>query len=177
MPVVTVSRQYAAGGSDIARMVSDRLGWPLIDNQFVERVAAQVGLPRQEVESREERVPSLIERLARALAISSPEAFIATAEPPDARFGTEEALVRATESVIRQAVQDEPHLVMVGRGAQACLASRDDSLHVFIVAPRETRIATASCRLAVARSKAEDTVDRTDDGRRRYVRAYYDRDW
>jgi cytidylate kinase len=177
MPVVTISRQYASGGSDIARIVAQRLAWQLVDNQFVDRVAEQAGLPRKEVEEREERVPGLVERLARALAISSPEAFVATVEPPEARFGTEEALVRATETVIRQAVREEPNLVMVGRGAQACLAPRDDSMHVFIEAPRETRVEVAIHRLSVARNEAEEVLDRKDDGRRRYVKTYYDRDW
>ncbi len=177
MPVVTISRQYASGGSDIARIVSRRLAWQLVDNQLVDRVAEQAGLPREEVEEREERVPGLVERLARALAISSPEAFVATAEPPEARFGTEEALVRATETVIRQAVREEANLVMVGRGAQACLAAREDSLHVFIVAPRETRVDVAIQRLGVARPEAQEVLDRKDDGRRRYVRTYYDREW
>lgn len=177
MPVITISRQYASGGSDIARIVAQQLGWQLVDNQFVDRVAEQAGLPREEVEEREERVPGLVERLARALAISSPEAFVATAEPPQARFGTEEELVRATETVIRQAVQEESRLVMVGRGAQACLPQQEASMHVFIVAPREVRIDDAIQRLGVDRSKAEEVLDRKDDGRRRYVRTYYDREW
>ncbi len=177
MPVITVSRQYASGGSDIARIVAERLEWQLVDNQFVERVAEQVGLPREEVEEREERVPGLIERLARALAISSPEAFVATAEPPEARFGTEEALARATETVIKQAVQEESNLVMVGRGAQACLAQHEDSLHVFIVAPRERRISVAAGRLGVDKGVATERLDRKDNGRRRYVKTYYDRVW
>lgn len=177
MPVITISRQYASGGSEIARAVAHRLGWPLVDNQFVDRVAEQTQLPPKEVEEREERVPSLVERLARALAVSSPEAFVAAANPPQARFGTEEELARATEFVIGQAVREEPNLVMVGRGAQACLAQREDSMHVYIVAPRETRLATAMKRLSVDRETAEGILDRKDEGRRRYVKTYYDRDW
>src|SRR2546430_2170793 len=38
-PVITVTRQYGSGGSDIARLVAERLGWELVDNEFVEEVA------------------------------------------------------------------------------------------------------------------------------------------
>ena len=39
-PLVTITRQYASGGSEIARLVAERLpGWTLIDNEFVEQVA------------------------------------------------------------------------------------------------------------------------------------------
>jgi cytidylate kinase len=50
-------------------------------------------------------------------------------------------------------------------------------LHVFVVAPRDARVAAAIQRLAVARNEAEEVLDRKDDGRRRYVKTYYDRDW
>ncbi len=177
MPVITFSRQYASGGSTIARLVAGRLGWQLVDNEFLDLVAEQAGLSRKEVEQREERVPGLAERLARALAISSPEVFVATGVPPESRFGTEAELVRATEAVINQAVREEEKLILVGRGAQAYLAEHRDTLHVYVVAPREAQVQAAAERLGVSRKEAEDCIDKTDDGRRRYVKTHYDRDW
>ena len=177
MPVITISRQYASGGSNIAKLVAERLGWHVVDNELVERVAEQAGLSPGEVAAREERVPSLIERIARALAISSPEVFVTTGESPATRFDRESDLVKATEAVVAQAVREEARLVLVGRGAQAILAQHEDALHVFVVAPREVRIAAAMRRLEIPRDEAEETLDRTDDGRRRYVKTYYDREW
>ena len=52
-PVITVTRQYGSGGSDIARLVAERLGWELVDNQFVEEVARRAGVPPAEVAQRE----------------------------------------------------------------------------------------------------------------------------
>lgn len=176
MAVITISRQYASGGSDVAKRVASRLGWTLIDNEFVDRVAARAGMTPEEVEERQERVPSMVERLARALAISSPEVFVATGEPPDARFGREEDLVKATEAVIAHAVQ-EGNVVLVGRGAQSYLAEQQDTLHVYIVAPRNIRVEAAMQRLSLSREDAEDAVDRTDEGRRRYVKTHYGREW
>lgn len=176
MAVITISRQYASGGSSIARTVAERLDWHLFDNEFVDRVAQQVGMSRREVEEREERVPGLVERLARALAVASPEVFVATGEPPEVQFGREADLVRATEAVIKQAVQ-QGNAVLVGRGAQAFLAEQRDTLHVYIVAPREHRIRAAMERLGCSRKDAEEMVDETDAGRRRYVKEHYKRQW
>lgn len=177
MAVITLSRQYASGGSNIARLVAEHLGWQLVDNEFVDAVAEQAGVSRQEVEEREERVPGLVERIARALAISSPEVFVTTGEPAAMQFGTEADLVRATEVVITRLVEEEPHLIMVGRGAQACLAQHEDAMHVYVVAPRAVRIEAAMRRLSIDRDEAEEAVHRTDAGRRRYVKAHYDRVW
>ena len=159
MPVITISRQFAAGGSMVASMVAERLGWQLVDNELIDRVAAQAGLPPQEVAAREERVPALIERIARALAISSPEVFVTTGEPAEARFDREADLVRATEAVIAETVRDTPKLILVGRGAQACLAQREDSLHIFLVAPVEDRVAAAITRLGLTRAEAKERVE------------------
>jgi hypothetical protein len=78
-PVITVTRQYASGGAALAREVAEALGWTVIDNQFVDEVARRAGLPPAEVAGREERAPGLLERLARTLAVASPEMFITSA--------------------------------------------------------------------------------------------------
>jgi cytidylate kinase len=174
--VITISRQYASGGSSIARLVAQHLGWTLIDNEFVDRVAAQAGMPRQEVAKLEERVAGLMERLARALAVSSPELFVTTGETPTTGPSKEDEIVRVTERVITEAAQHD-HVVLVGRGAQAYLAERADTLHVYVVGPREVRIARAMDRLKATRKDAEHTVDDIDNGRRQYVRQHYGRTW
>lgn len=153
------------------------MGWPVIDNDFIDRVAERAGLSKAEVEEHEERVPSLIERLADALSISSPEVFVSTGEPPDARLGNDELMLRSTQAVIDQLAETEPNVVMVGRGAQAVLAGRGDALHVYVVGARENRIGAAMEKLGLSRQDAEDKVDKTDEGRRRYVKAHYDRRW
>ncbi|MGH7671511.1 MAG: AAA family ATPase, partial [Gemmatimonadales bacterium] len=62
-PLITVTRQYGSGGSDIARLVAKALGWTLLDTEFVDQVARLAGLPPEEVAQREERAPGLLERL------------------------------------------------------------------------------------------------------------------
>lgn len=175
MSVITISRQYGSGGSDVARLVAERLGWSLIDNDFVERVAERAGVTAEEVQRQEERVPSLVERLARALAISAPEMFAATAEPAPP-LPPEDRIVKMTEAVIAE-VAGHDHAVLVGRGAQAYLAERENTLHVYIVAPRDVKIDTAMRRLQVDRKTAEKVTDDADHGRRRYVHTYYGREW
>jgi cytidylate kinase len=174
--VITVSRQYASGGSVIAKLVADRLGWTIVDNDFVDRVAERVGLPPEEVAQREERVATLIERLASTLAISSPELFIATSDLSSEATRSSGEIVQVTQAVIQEAVE-HGNVVLVGRGAQAYLANRDATLHVRIVAPREDRVRTAAQRLDVSEKEAERTVDARDRGRKEYVHTHYQRDW
>ncbi len=176
MPVITISRQFASGGAEIAQLIGQQLGWTVIDNEFVDLVAQRSGLPTAEVERLEERVPGLLERLAQALALASPEVFVVTGETPTSGPSAEEDVVRITETVINEAAKHD-NVVLVGRGAQAYLAQRDNVLHVFVVAPREVRVTRAMERLKVERKEAERRVDAIDGDRRHYVERYYGRVW
>ena len=172
-PLVTITRQYASGGSEVASLVAETLGWTLIDNEFVDEVARRAGLPAEEVAQREERAPGLLERLARALAISSPEMFLTTTGVP--RVEQDEAdIVRLTERIIREAAASG-RVVLVGRGAQALLAEREDALHVYVVASKAWRQRLAVERLGVPPTNAAHVVDDIDRQRDHYVKTYFGR--
>jgi cytidylate kinase len=174
-PLITVTRQYASGGSDIARLVAKALGWTLIDNEFVDQVARLAGLPRAEVAQLEERAPGLLERLARTLAVASPEMFITTAGAPPPLDADETTIVQMTERVIAEAAA-EGRVVLVGRGAQAVLAQRPNALHVYVGASRPWRRKLAVERLGVDPANVDKVVDETDKERDHYVKAHYGRD-
>ena len=55
--LITISRQYGAGGSTTARVLADKLSWAVVDNELVDRVAARAGLTRAEVAEQEEKAP------------------------------------------------------------------------------------------------------------------------
>ena len=172
--IITISRQFGAGGSEVARAVATELGWSLVDNQLIDEVAARAGLARDEVAQHDERAPGFAERLARTLATSVPE-FVAPEGGilPDP---TEENLVKVTETVVAD-LAAQGQVVMVGRAAPAVLATHPDALHVQLVAPKPFRIARAAERLGVDPHQAEKILDDTDGNRARYLRKYYKRDW
>src|SRR3989475_13060848 len=172
-PVITITRQYASGGSEVARLVAAALRWDVIDNEVVDEVARRAGLPPDAVAQRDERAPGLLERLARTLAAGSPELFIATAGLP--RVDPDEAaIVHVTERVIAEAAA-HGRIVLVGRGAQAVLAQRPDALHVSVVASKPWRMKHAVERLGVDLASVEKVVDDIDRQRDQYVRTYYGR--
>jgi cytidylate kinase len=174
--LITISRQYGAGGSAAAARVAEALGWRVVDNELVERVAVRAGLAPQDVAEREERVPTFIERLARTIVAATPELVV----PPQAGGTVEDLgeadLVRATERVVQEIAQ-EGRVVFVGRAAPAVLARERDALHVRLVAPRDHRILVAAERLGMSAEDAARVVDETDRMRARYHREYYQRDW
>jgi cytidylate kinase len=174
--IITISRQFGAGGSDVAKRVAAALAWRVVDNELVEQVAARAGLPPERVAEREERVSTFVERLARTLAAASPEVF----PPPDSAGAMLEVgeadLVRITETVVAE-IAAQGQVVLVGRAAPAVLSREAEALHVKLVAPRGFRIQVAAGRLGCAADKAAAILDQTDKMRARYSREYYRRDW
>ena len=174
MPIVTVSRQYGSGGSEVAAHIARLLGWSLLDNALIDAVAERLGTTRDEVEAREERVPSLAQRLADAMALGSPEMLPPLADaslPP-----SDERLLEVTRRVIAEAVAAGP-VVLVGRGAQSMLAERTDALHLFCYAPKAALVARVMQRMGVEPHAAQKVVEETNRNREQYVRKYWNRSW
>ena len=174
MPFITISRMYGAGGSAIAERVASALGWSLFDNAVIDAVAERTGLTRAEVTARDERIPSMVERIAASLSLGTPESMPAIPETPV--LMTEERLVDITRRVIEEAVQQGP-AVFVGRGAQCLFASRHDAMHVYCYAKRPKLIEGAITRLGVAPKDAERVVAEMNRNREQYVRRHFNREW
>jgi CMP/dCMP kinase len=174
--LITISRQYGAGGSEVARRVAAALGWRVVDNELVEQVAVRAGLQPEDVAELEERVPTFVERLARTLAAATPELFPPTPGGHGCSPLEEADLVRITETVVAE-IAEQGRVVMVGRSAPAVLERRADAVHVKLVASRSYRVDVASLRLHVPHAKAAEILDNTDKMRSRYNREYYHRDW
>lgn len=171
--LITISRQFGAGGSLVARLVAEQLGWSVIDNELVDEVARRIGRPAEEVAEREERVPSFVERLARAL-VASPEVPLVTATPLESLDEAE--LVKMTEVVVEEAAQ-QGRVVLVGRAASAVLARESGAIHVQLVAPRAFRIQVVADRSHLEPKAAEKQINDTDGQRARYHKQYYGREW
>ena len=174
MPIVTISRQYGSGGSEVAERVAKALGWHLYDNAMVDEVARRLGMSTEEVSAREERVPSLPERIATAMARGVPEVMPTVADL--ATEPSEERIVEVTKRVIEEAVHAGP-AVLVGRGAQCMLAARADALHVFCYAPPDALVSYVITNLGVAPGDARRTVDAKNHEREQYVKRYWKRNW
>jgi cytidylate kinase len=173
--IITVSRMFGSGGSDVAARVARRLGWSLLDNAIVDEVAQRLGLSRAEVSKTEERVPSLSERIAATMRMSTPE-FVLPVADASMTETAETRIVDVTQRVIEEAVQ-QGNAVLVGRGAQCVLADRPDALHVFCYAPKKFLVQYAIAHRGVNPANAEHEVDKMNRQREQYVKRHWGRDW
>ena len=174
MPIITISRMYCSGGSLVAARVAQAMGWSLLDNAVIDEVAARTGMSTAEVAARQERRPSLAERVATAMALSTQEMMtpLAAAQfPPTAQH-----LLDVTRTVIEEAAARDS-VVIVGRGAQMMLGSRSDVFGVFCYASLEALSRSCMHRDNLDHADAVKLVHQINQERTAWVKANWGREW
>lgn len=171
---ITISRQYAAGGSEVARLVAGALAWTVVDDAFVDRLSERSGLTPDDVASLEERVPSFLERLAQSSALSFPEYLSSTPEVMEEPG--ELKLAKLSRQLVAELGRSD-RMVLVGRASAAVLAQASDVLHVRVVASEAYRVRNAIEFLGVAEAEARAVLESSDRNRENYHREFYGRDW
>ena len=172
--VITISRQYMAGGSEVAARVAETLGWTVVNDALIDAVAERSGFAPEDVQSLEESVPSFMERFARSSALSSPENLLSTPNAIDDPATVK--LAHVTREVIEE-LGREDRLVFVGRAAAVVLASERNAIHVRLVASLESRVREAMSQFGIAEGEARSAVEERDRGRERYHKELFGRDW
>ena len=184
MPVITISRQFAAAGQVVGRLLAERFGAELLDREIVAAVAERAGIPEAEAEGYDERLPGLWQRIATALAAGSPDPAIPPL-PADLLPATavHERLARLTRTVIEEAAA-RGDAVIVGRGGAFILGRRPDTIHVQLHAPIDARLRFLMTRVEeIPPDTRPDEASlrelcRTVDARRaEYIRRLFGADW
>lgn len=181
MGVITIARQYGAGGEAVGRLVAERLGWNLLDHAIIDEVAARLRLSDEEVAARDERPNSFLDQLLVALGASSME-FAAAGDVPawtppfaSAAEDTRQAVMKITQEVIREAARG--NAVVVGRGGAYILRDHPAALHVYLRAGEAFRLQVVRERLGVDEQEARKRLKETDANRTAAIRQLYGHDW
>jgi len=124
------------------------------------------------VEVREERSDPLYYRLFKSFLRGSYEGSL---NAHKLNVIDSESILRITKRVVEQ-VSKEGNSVLVGRGSQQFLRDRQDTLRVFLYAPREDKV-----RRLIDRGKtqveAEQLVDTVDRERKDFIQKYFGVEW
>ena len=177
MPVVTISRQFGAGGSSVAALVAAGMGAEVVDRKLIDQVAAKLALEPSEVEEEEERPRTLFESLVRSFSTLEPGMGAGWTPPyPDPLFDPRKEIIALTEQMIREAAATG-NVVIVGRGASFLLKDLPGVFRVFLWAPESVRIKTVMKRFSLAEAEATKRTHETDANRAAYNRQLYGHNW
>lgn len=164
IPVITISRQYGAGGREIAGLVAEKLGIKLYDRQIVHIAAAKIGL-----DDLSENDLLELENYVKPLSMS----FL-----PFRSFGmnmsdSSQKIFMTESAAIRKLAQDGP-CVILGRSADYVLRKFENKFSIFICADDEFREARGK---EVYGGKTLKELDQEDKKRARYYNYYTGQNW
>jgi hypothetical protein len=166
--LITMSREYGAGGSELGLLLGKRLGWPVLDHELVRQLAARLSCEEGEVVAMDEHAPSFLERLAAMAVVTAPESRMHSspwATDPD-------CVAAAAREVLLEAAQTPP-LIVVGHGGNCLFRDRPDVLRLRVTAPFDVRVKRVARRTGVAAHQAAAEVRRKDADRHQYLQRYY----
>ncbi|MHB8590122.1 MAG: cytidylate kinase-like family protein [Candidatus Dormibacteraceae bacterium] len=159
MPVITIARQFGAGGTSVGQIVARKLRADLLDRQLIAEVAGRLEMPEDQVEAQDEQRGSFLNRLLIALGSASLAPSIPASgtdwAPPyaDPWFDPRRAVLEVTQQVIEEAARTG-NVVIIGRGGAYILRDLEGPLHVFLRAAEATRLKTLMERFTIAEADA-----------------------
>jgi len=166
--IITVSREYGAGGSELAALLGTRMGWRVLDHELIQQLARRLECETTEIAALSEHPPSFLDRLASSGLVTAPEsAFHAGPWSTDA-----DRLAALTREVLLEEAE-QPPLIVVGHGANCLYRDRPDVLRVRVAAPPEVRIRRVMERTGAAPQQAAADVRHRDADRQHYLQRYY----
>jgi cytidylate kinase len=170
--IITIEREYGCGGGIIAKKVADQLGWKLWDQLLTSEIARLSNCDQCEVEVREERLDPLYYRLFKSVLRGS---FEGSLNLHRLKLVDADSVMRITEKVTKEAAS-AGNCVIVGRGSQHFLRDRNDTLRVFLYAPKDEKVRRLKAD-GVTEPDLEGLVDTVDKERAAFIDKYFHLQW
>jgi CMP/dCMP kinase len=152
MRVITVSREYGAGGGEAGRRLAEALGWELLDRELLHQAAAVEHVPDADLERLDEQALGLADRFR--------------LHPRHQKY------THGLTEAVRRAVA-RGNVVLVGRGTRQLVGDAEGAFHLRLVAPREWRVSRMAEREGWSREQALSRCTEVDRTRDRFMRYFF----
>jgi cytidylate kinase len=152
MKFITVSREYGAGGGEVAARLAGALGWDLLDHELLHRAAQLEHLPDPELEAIDEQAVSMADRFR--------------LHPPHQRY------LHGLSEAARQAAA-QGSAVLVGRGSRHLVGDAPGAFHLRLVAPRDWRFRRMAEIDGLPHEQAKARGVKVDRARERFTRYFF----
>jgi cytidylate kinase len=152
MNLITIARDYGAGGGELAQRLADALGWELLGKELLHQAADIEHVPDAELQQLDEKAVTMADRFR--------------LHPHHQKYL--EGLTQAVEQAAARG-----RTILLGRGAAHLLAGKADCLHVRLVASKAWRAERMALRRGGSIEKALACCAETDRVRQRFTRYFF----
>jgi cytidylate kinase len=162
MAVITISRQYGAGGKTLGKMIADELDYEFGDSEIIAKVAEMANVSTHWVETVENEAGGKLSRFITRM-VSKP--LVDRILKDERGYIDEEIYLDYLVLIIAQ-VADEGNAVILGRGSQYILNDHPDAFHILMIDEFENRVRFMKENYELSESRAARVV-RGEDKRRK----------
>ena len=136
MAVLTISRQFGAGGITLGKMIADRLGYTFAHTEIIQEIAREANVSPQWVESFEKEAGT---KLSRVISSMVSQKWIDRILKDERGYLDEKIYLDYLVLIIAK-MADENDVVIIGRGSQYILNDHPDAFHILLVDEFENRV-------------------------------------
>jgi cytidylate kinase len=154
MAVITISRQFGAGGKTIGKRVSEALGYTFVDEDIIQIIAEKAKVSPGWVESVEKEAGGRLSRVVTKL-VSKP--LVDRVLKDDYGYIDEQIYIDYLVVIIAQ-MAEEGNVVFLDRGSQYILNDLPGALHVLLINTFANRVQFMMDRYDMTEHKANQVV-------------------
>jgi cytidylate kinase len=168
MAVITISRQFGAGGITLGQRLAKKLGYDFIYEEIIEKVAEKAAVSK-------DWVNALLRdgggSLSNFMAGFVPSKLMDHIFNTQRQYMDEKAYIKPLYQIVPQIAQRD-NLVIVGRGGQFILKDYPDTHHVLLIADLAYRVDFMKHRYQLSEEAARKAVTKEDLRRRKLLRLF-----
>jgi cytidylate kinase len=154
MAVITISRQFGAGGRTLGERLCERFRFQLVDEHVIDELARKAKLSGDWLTAMEKQASSTL--LGLISSIVSSGLLYRNPSAPDEEFERKKYI--AFLSQVMTSMGNEGGYVLLGRGSQLVLKNHAKAFHVLLVAEYEDRVKFMVERYNLSRPEAEKII-------------------
>ena len=160
MTVITISRQFGAGGKTLGEKVSEKLGYVFVDDQIIQAIALEAKVSHTWVETLEREVGSILAKFKTGIGRKSFSDRIVE----KGGYLDEVIYVELLHKIITSFAR-EGNVVILGRGGQYILKDIADTYHILLVADKAHRVEFIEEQYKLSKMRATFVVNRQEKRR------------
>jgi cytidylate kinase len=162
MAVITISRQFGAGGKTLGKMIADKFGYTFADSEIIKMVAEMANVSTHFVETVEKEAGGKFSKFI-SKTVSKP--LVGRVLKDERGYIDEEIYLDYLVLIIAQ-MADDGDVVILGRGSQYILNDHPDAYHVLLIDEFKSRVQFMKSHYDLSESRAASVVKGEDKRRK-----------
>lgn len=154
MAVITIARQFGAGGRALGNMIAEKLDYLLLDDAIIQVISRKAKVSTSSVQAMERTAGGFLSKLlTKAISRNYMERLMGE----DIGYLDEDIYVETLREVMTELAHKD-NVVLLGRGGQYILRDLENAYHILLVASIEDRIEFMQTHYDMSDARAHQAI-------------------